>query len=74
MYSKIFNKLFDYYITKNKQTCLRRPDVKQSVKIEDATSNVVENTPTTDIATTETTEEYVVKKNIFGDLVARSKK
>ena len=72
MYSKIFKRLCDYYITQNKPTCLRRSDEK--VKIEDPKSKIINDTPTTDVATEEPTEEYVVKKNIFGDLVARSKK
>lgn len=70
MYSKVFNRLFDYYIKLNNDVCLTRQDVE----VEQENKSVTKDTPTNEVTVVEPTEEFIVKKNIFGDLVARSKK
>lgn len=66
------------YCTGNCQSCIYRRDVVietgHTPTSEVQVSVEPELQETNAIAIVEPTEEYIVKKNIFGDLVARSKK
>lgn len=76
MYNNIFNKLIEYYASDNSfnEHCLRTLKVEKVIDKKITQPEVKEDTPTNEVAIIEPTEEYIVKKNIFGDLVARSKK